>query len=84
MDNEEEIQERTKRIEEMLGQLVKSFEEMDGRLRQLETNTKGVVSAFDAASGAFVFLEALAKIVKPIAFITLTVGGFILWLKGVK
>ena len=36
---------------------------------RIEKNTEGVVAAFQAASGAFLVLETLGKLAKPIMYI---------------
>ena len=46
--------------------------EVEAKVDQLDKNTQTVVAAFNAASGAFVVLEWLARAVKPI----LIIGAF--------
>jgi len=46
--------------------------EVEAKVDQLDKNTQTVVAAFNAAAGAFVVLEWLAKAVKPI----LIIGAF--------
>lgn len=46
--------------------------QVEQKVDTIDANTKSMVSAFNAASGAFVVLEWLAKAVKPI----LIVGAF--------
>jgi len=46
--------------------------QVEQKVDTLDANTKNMVSAFNAASGAFTVLEWLAKAVKPI----LIVGAF--------
>ena len=46
--------------------------EVEAKVDQLDKNTQTVVAAFNAASGAFVVLEWLARAVKPI----LVIGAF--------
>lgn len=46
--------------------------QVEQKVDTLDENTKSMVSAFNAASGAFMVLEWLAKAVKPI----LIVGAF--------
>jgi len=46
--------------------------QVEQKVDTIDANTKNMVSAFNAASGAFVVLEWLAKAVKPI----LIVGAF--------
>lgn len=54
---------------EILERLIKVEEKVD----KIETNTEDMVSAFNAARGAFTVLEWLAKVVKPL----LLVGAFL-------
>lgn len=49
---------------------------------QQQQETKAMLDAFNAAKGAFDFLEGLARVVKPILFIGGMVAGFIFWVKG--
>ena len=46
--------------------------QVEQKVDTIDANTKNMVSAFNAASGAFIVLEWLAKAVKPI----LIVGAF--------
>lgn len=46
--------------------------QVEQKVDKIDTNTKNMVNAFNAASGAFTVLEWLAKAVKPI----LIVGAF--------
>jgi len=43
--------------------------EVEAKVDQLDKNTQTVVAAFNAAAGAFIVLEWLAKAVKPILII---------------
>lgn len=43
------------------------------KVDKIEANTEGMVTAFNAAQGAFTVLEWLAKVAKPL----LIVGGFL-------
>lgn len=45
---------------------------VESKVDQLDKNTQAVVAAFNAASGAFVVLEWIARAVKPI----LVIGAF--------
>lgn len=45
---------------------------VEAKVDQLDKNTQAVVVAFNAASGAFIVLEWLARAVKPI----LVIGAF--------
>ncbi len=50
------------------------------KVDKVEKNTEDVVKAFDAAAGAFVVLETLGKIAKPILWVTALAGGILaLW-----
>lgn len=71
-------------IFQRLEELEKKTEEINVEVKSLRNETKDVISAFQAAQGAFIFLEWLARAVKPILFIGALVGAFILWVKGVK
>jgi hypothetical protein len=42
---------------------------VEGEVKTLATNTAAVVQAFDAAQGAFQFLEFLGKLAKPLMWI---------------
>lgn len=42
---------------------------VEEKVDRIETNTQGVVKAFEAAQGAFIVLEWLGKLAKPILFI---------------
>ena len=46
---------------------------VEQKVDKIETNTEGMVAAFQAAQGAFTVLEWLAKVAKPL----LIVGGFL-------
>jgi hypothetical protein len=53
---------------------------VEAKVDEIDTNTKGMVAAFNAASGAFVVLEFLGKLAKPILFLTATAGTIaIVW-----
>lgn len=52
--------------------------EVEAKVDQLDKNTQTVVAAFNAAAGAFVVLEWLAKAVKPILIIGAFFGA--IWL----
>lgn len=56
------------------------------RLLQVETevklvkeNTQDMVAAFNAASGAFVALEWIAKVAKPIIYLVGIIGAGYMW-----
>lgn len=42
---------------------------VEAKVDQIEKNTKEVVDAFDAAKGAFMVLEMLGKLAKPLLWI---------------
>lgn len=42
---------------------------VEAKVDNIEKNTKNVVDAFSAAHGAFVVLETLGKLAKPLIFI---------------
>jgi len=50
----------------------------------LTTNTAAMVSAFQAAQGAFTVLEWLAKVAKPILYLGAMVGAVYTALHGIK
>lgn len=52
---------------------------VEAKVDRIDTNTEGVVKAFEAASGAFLVLEWIAKAAKPILFIGGIVAGVITW-----
>lgn len=57
--------------------------EVEAKVDNIASNTAGVVSAFQAAQGAFAVLEFLAKIAKPVllilAFSAALVAAFKNW-----
>ena len=42
---------------------------VEQKVDRIDQNTQGVVAAFQAASGAFLVLETLGKLVKPILYV---------------
>lgn len=63
-------------VEKQIAQLQTDFGELKENLlentettKKIETNTKGVVEAFEAAAGAFKVLETIGKLAKPLAWI---------------
>lgn len=50
---------------------------VESKVDKVAKDTEDVVSAFKAASGAFVVLEWLAKVAKPILWIVATVAAFV-------
>lgn len=53
---------------------------VEGKVDKIDTNTKDMISAFQAAQGAFIVLEWLAKVAKPliwfVAFIAAAIAAF--------
>lgn len=49
--------------------------QVEQKVDTIDANTKNMVSAFNAASGAFTVLEWLAKAVKPILIVAAFFGG---------
>jgi hypothetical protein len=69
--------------------LLQKIDELEQKINTLvidvskqQQETKAMLEAFNAAKGAFDFLEGLAAVVKPILFIGGVVAGFVFWLKG--
>lgn len=53
---------------------------VEQKVDRIDQNTQGVVTAFQAASGAFLVLEALGKLAKPILYVSaLVVAAGIYW-----
>jgi hypothetical protein len=52
---------------------------VETKVDRIDKNTDGVVKAFEAASGAFLVLEWIAKAAKPIIFIVGIVAGVLTW-----
>lgn len=50
---------------------------VESKVDKVAKDTSDVVSAFKAASGAFVVLEWIAKVAKPILWIVATVAAFV-------
>jgi hypothetical protein len=50
--------------------------EVEAKVDKLQHNTEDVVKAFNAAQGAFMVLEWLAKAAKPIIWVVGTVAAF--------
>lgn len=49
---------------------------VEQKVDRVEENTKGIVQAFEAAKGAFLVLELLARLAKPILWIA-ACGGVV-------
>lgn len=53
---------------------------VEQKVDRIDQNTQGVVAAFQAASGAFLVLETLGKLAKPIIYLSgLCVAATIYW-----
>ena len=53
---------------------------VEEKVDRIDRNTEGVVAAFQAASGAFLVLETLGKLAKPILYISgLCVAAAVYW-----
>ncbi len=50
--------------------------EVEAKVDKLQANTEDVVKAFNAAQGAFMVLEWLAKAAKPLLWIGGTIAAF--------
>jgi hypothetical protein len=50
--------------------------EVEAKVDKLQVNTEDVVKAFNAAQGAFMVLEWLAKAAKPLLWIGGTIAAF--------
>jgi len=57
---------------------------VEKKVDRVEENTAGMVKAFEAASGAFLVLEWLAKFAKPLIVIGTFIGGFIIAIQSFK
>ena len=50
---------------------------VEAKVDKVSKDTEGMVSAFNAASGAFTVLEWIAKVAKPMLWIVATVAAFV-------
>lgn len=57
---------------------------LEAEVKDLREDTKGVLDAFSAASGAFIALEWIAKIAKPVIYVVGLIGAGYMWFKGMK
>ena len=57
---------------------------VETEIAHIKSNTEGMVQAFNAASGAFVALEWIAKVAKPIIYIVGLIGISYMWFKGIR
>ena len=55
---------------------------VEGKVNEIDQNTKGMVAAFDAAKGAFVVLDFLGKLAKPILMLTAAAGTIAIFWQG--
>jgi hypothetical protein len=54
--------------------------EVETKVDKLQSDTSNIVSAFNAAQGAFTVLEWLAKVAKPILIVSGFIAAFVaLW-----
>jgi len=56
---------------------------VENKVDDIDKNTKGLVAAFNAASGAFVVLEFFGKLAKPILWLTAAAGTIAIVWQGV-
>ena len=75
---------KVKPWKEDLDAVMERLDCLQKQVDQLSNETKDMVSAFNAAQGAFTALEWIARTVKPIIVIATAIGAFTLWVKGVK
>lgn len=57
---------------------------VEQKVDRVEANTKDMVHAFEAARGAFLVLEWLAKFAKPLIVIGTFIGGVFLAIQSFK
>ena len=57
---------------------------VETEIAHIKSNTEGMVQAFNAASGAFVALEWIARVAKPIIYIVGLIGISYMWFKGIR
>jgi hypothetical protein len=50
---------------------------VEAKVDKVSQDTEGMVSAFNAASGAFTVLEWIAKVAKPVLWVVATVAAFV-------
>ena len=55
---------------------------VETKVDAIDANTKGMVAAFNAAAGAFVVLDFLGKLAKPILFLTAAAGTVAIFWQG--
>lgn len=69
---------------EITHEILERLAVLEEKMKTLQSGSEEMLRAFNAAKGAFDFLEGLARVVKPLLFIGGLVGAFIFWVKGVK
>lgn len=57
---------------------------LEAEVKDMREDAKGVLEAFNAAHGAFVALEWIAKVAKPVIYIVGLIGAGYMWFKGIK
>lgn len=58
---------------------------VEQKVDSIDRNTKGMVSAFNAASGAFVVLDFLGKLAKPILYLgAMIMAAGVVWQTWIK
>lgn len=57
---------------------------VEEKVDRIDQNTQGVVAAFQAASGAFLVLETLGKLAKPILYIGAVCAAAAIYWQTVK
>lgn len=57
---------------------------VEEKVDRIDQNTQGVVAAFQAASGAFLVLETLGKLAKPILYVGGLCTAFAIYWQTVK
>lgn len=60
----------------------KALQDLAKEVSELKENTKNMVAAFNAASGAFIALEWIAKVAKPIIYLVGIIGAAYMAFKG--
>lgn len=57
---------------------------VEQKVDRIDKNTEGVVAAFQAASGAFLVLETLGKLAKPILYVGAVCAAIAIYWQTVK
>jgi hypothetical protein len=57
---------------------------VEKKVDRVEENTKGMVTAFEAASGAFLVLEWIAKITKPLIIVCTFIAGIVISIQSLR